>query len=167
MRPGIEPTTSWFLVEFVSTAPQQELQHPFFFFSFASLPFNKLACFLQFIFAGAHASFSFLFCRFCLPTFRTLVLRHFPGLVTGLEVCALSQPSCLESSVLRTASLAEAGPSERWGLGVGGIQSPPISAARGPHRPGLLSEALPVLLILWAPGVGAEGTHRLLPGKGR
>ena len=25
MRPGIKPTTSWFLVRFVSTAPQQEL----------------------------------------------------------------------------------------------------------------------------------------------
>ena len=27
MRPGIKPTISWFLVRFISTVPQQELQH--------------------------------------------------------------------------------------------------------------------------------------------
>ena len=29
LRPGIEPATSWFLVRFVSDAPQQELQNSF------------------------------------------------------------------------------------------------------------------------------------------
>jgi len=33
-RPGIEPTTSWFLIRFVSAAPQQELLKFFFFFFF-------------------------------------------------------------------------------------------------------------------------------------
>ena len=36
MRPGIEPSTSWFLVRFVSTALRWELLFSFFLFSFLS-----------------------------------------------------------------------------------------------------------------------------------
>ena len=38
MRPGIEPTVSWFLVEFVSAAPRRELLFFFFIFFLWVLP---------------------------------------------------------------------------------------------------------------------------------
>ena len=45
-RPGIEPSTSWFLVGFISAAPQWELLHTFFFLFFLVLFFVLFFCFL-------------------------------------------------------------------------------------------------------------------------
>ena len=129
--------------------------HPHFL---ASFPFSKLSCF-SFHLSSQVLMHPFLFCWLYLPTFRALGLTPFPGMATGLEVCALSRPSRWGNSLLRITSLTKPGRSEWWGgRGVGGLQSPSISAAGGPRWPAVLGEALPVPPI----PAGARGTYRLL-----
>ena len=57
-RPGIEPTTSWFLVRFISAAPQLELQHALFLYSLqakrAFYIFLKFYLFIYLVFIGLH-----------------------------------------------------------------------------------------------------------------
>ena len=55
-RPGIEPTTSWFIVRFISAAPWRELQL-FLILGFNNLTYTRLPfCFL-FILLSLHRSF--------------------------------------------------------------------------------------------------------------